>query len=406
MRIRPNTAKQPKAAPPPGVQAAPPPPVRRSKSKKWLLVVAAVFGLSGWWIWDQFLRTSGHAVVMMDEILVAAPLAGLIESMRVKEDGEYEAGTIAFTVVDRDSRDELETLQLHLHLIESQMVEKAMNLRLSRADRLYERDELIAERRARLGKALLERAQLSAEIARLSAELPSKEFDLARIEDLAKDGTASERELIAARADYEAMSNKVEGLIAAREAANARIVALQGAVERPVPEAPEIDVGVEPLRRQANLVRRRIEQLHAKLLQSQVRLTVPGKVTRILHHPGEFVQTGEPVLVVAQPGTLHVVAYFDQRDISKLRVNGVVRIESSYAPEMLGRIARLEPALKAGPESIVRFYAKGEPVYPVEIELDPTAMKHLVPGSVVRVFPSVESFSTVRRAWANPEESP
>lgn len=399
MKIRPNRAKKPGAAPPPAMQEVAPPQVKRSKSKKWVIAVSLLFALVGWWVWDQFLRTSAYAIVEVDEIQVSAPLMGLIESMGVKEDGEYEAGTIAFTIVDRDTRDELGTLRLRLSLVESQMVEKSMNLKLSRADRLYERDELIAERRAELGKARLEQAKLDAEIAELSAELPLKEFDLTQSEALAEKRAISPRELVTARTEHEGASRRLGGLIAAQKAIVSRIEALRGAIDRPVPEAPAVEIGIEPLRREAALIRRGIEQLDKRLHQSQVRLLAPGKVVRVLHHPGEFVRASDPVLIVARPSTTRVVAYFDQGEASSLHLDQEVRIVSPYAPEFTGRTVRLGPSLRIGPEPIARLHPRGQPLFPVEIKVDSVAMRHLVPGSVVRVLPS-GSFSTVKRAWA------
>ncbi len=70
-----------------------------------ILVGALSVGL--WWGWDHFLRTSAYAVVEVDQIEVCAPLTGLIESMGVMEDGDYQAGTVAFSLVERDARNSI-----------------------------------------------------------------------------------------------------------------------------------------------------------------------------------------------------------------------------------------------------------------------------------------------------------
>lgn len=400
MKIRHNRAKTPGAAPPPVQQAPPPPEIKRSKPNRWFIVVLLLLGLLLGWVWDHFLRTSAHAIVKVDEIQISAPLTGLIASMGVKEDGRYEAGTIAFTIVDRDARDELETLQLQLRLIESRMVEKSLNLKLGRADRLYEHDELIGQHRANLGKARFEQARLSADIAHLTATLPLKEFQFSKIEDLAMKDAASQQEWVAARSDYEAAANRLAELVAAQEAVISRIEALRCVIERPVPEAPDIDVSIEPLRREAQLVRRRIEQLHERLLQSEVRLSTSGRVDHIAHRPGEFVKAGDPILTLVSPGSIHVVAYFDQDDAASLQLNQEVRIVSSHAQDTTGRITRLGPHLRIGPEAIARFHARGTPVFPIEISVDNVARRQLIPGSVVRVFP-LRRFSTVKKALAD-----
>ncbi len=322
VNIKPNRAKQLNAASAPSVQAVPPPPApMRARSRKWMVILVGVFAVGLWWGWDHFLRTSAYALVEVDQIQVCAPLTGLIESMGVMEDGDYEAGTVVFSLVDRDARNELETLQLQLRLIESRLAERATSLKLSRADRLYERDELIARRRAELGEARMEEARLAAEIARLSAELPSTEFNLRRVERLAKQDAASEQELLNARTEHNGAAGRLSRLLDAQAAAKARIDAIHRAIERPVPVAPEIALAVDPLRREAELVRKQIEQMHEQLRQSQVSLPSSGRVARILRHPGEFVRAGDPVLIITRPSTLRVVAYFEQTDTSKLCVN-------------------------------------------------------------------------------------
>ncbi len=365
-----------------------------------MVILVGSLSVGLWWGWDHFLRTSAYALVEVDQIQICAPLTGLIESMGVMEDGDYEAGTVAFSLVDRDARNELETLQLQLRLIESRLAERATSLKLSRADRLYERDELIARRRAELGEARVEEARLAADIAKLSAELPSKEFDLRRLERLAEQDAASEQELLTARTEHNAAASRLSRLLDAQAAAKSRIDAINRAIERPVPVAPEIALAVDPLRREAELVRKQIEQMHEQLRQSEVSLPSSGRIARILRHPGEFVRAGEPVLIVTRPSTLRIVAYFEQADTSKLRATQEVSISSSYGPKAAGRITRVGPSLKMVPEAIARFHPESTPLLPVEIEIDAVGRRYLVPGSVVRIYP-YSSFSTVRSAQAS-----
>lgn len=330
---------------------------------------------------------------------MSTPLGGVIQAMSVREDGDYEAGTVVFSVLDRDSRNGLETLQLQLRLLESRLAERMMELKLRRDDRLYTREEANARGRAALAEARVEMAELTAETARLSAELQFKESELTRLKHLNAQEAASPRELARAQTDYDAASNRYTWLQDAERSAQSRIDALLAAVGQPIPDGPSVTVGVDPLRREIELVRRRMEQLHEQLQESDVRLPSPGRVMRILRHPGEYVRAGEPVLIVSRPSTLRLVAYFEQDDSSRLYRNKSVHIVSSYAPRATGRITRVGPSLKLGPEVIARFHPDGAPLLPVEIEIDSVGLEHLVPGSVVRVYPDV-SFSKISRAQA------
>ncbi len=274
-----------------------------------------------------------------------------------------------------------------------------MDLKLRRDDRLYGIEEGKARRRAQLAEARVEKAELAAEVARLSVARDFNESELTRLKRLGDQGAASSQEMLQAQTDYDAVSSRFSRLQDAERSAQAQIDALLAAVDQPVPGGPTIEVGVDPLRREIELARRRIEQLSEQLQQSEVRLPSPGRVTRILRQPGEYVRAGDPVLIISRPSTLRVVAYFEQSDSSRLHRNKTVRIDSSYAPQVTGRIVRVGPSLKLASEVIARFHPEGVPLLPVEIEIDAVGLKHLVPGSVVRVYPDV-TFSTARRAMA------
>ena len=410
MNIRSNNTKRPVGSPPPSVQpppdptaAAPPPSRRQPKSRRWAVALVLLFGIGGWWIWDHFIRTSAYALVDVQQVQIAAPLGGMIESLSVKEDGNYEAGTIAFSIVERETRNALQTAQLRLRLLESRLTERKINLEVRRADRLYEREQTMMRQRALLAEARVEEAELAAQIAKLSVNAEFNASELKRIRDLADDEAASAQELLRAQADYDADANRLSSLMDAQRAARGRIEAYRLAMQQPLPAAPTLIAGIEPLHREMEVVRSQIEQLSEQLQHSDVQLPFSGRVVRVLKQPGEYVRVGDPVLIVSKPGTLRVMAYFEQGDSSGLQNGREVRVISSYAPTAIGRVTRVGPSLKTAPDAIARFYPDGTPLLPVEIEIDVVGMKYLVPGSVVRVYPEV-GFSTVKRALASGEE--
>ena len=98
-----------------------------------------------------------------------------------------------------------------------------MTLELRRDDRLYEREQTIARHRALLAEARVEKAELAADIARLSVDVQFKESELSRIKLLADEDAASARELSRAQADYDAASKRLSHLRDAQRAAHARI---------------------------------------------------------------------------------------------------------------------------------------------------------------------------------------
>jgi len=360
----------------------------------------AVTALAGWWLWDHIIRTSAYAVVEVEQVQVAAPLSGLIESLGVKEDSSYESGALVFSMVDQDARNALETARLRLRLLESRLTERKMNLDLTREDRLYARRESITRDRALLAEARVSKAELAARVARLSVEVKLKMSELSRLRRLDDSDAVSAVELSRAQSDFDAASQLVSHLHDAERAAQSRIAALLTAIERPAPEGPALTIGIKPLQREMAIVRRRIEQLSEQNQRCEVRLPSAGQVTRVLRQPGEYVRVGDPVLILSRPKTTRLVAYFDQDDSARLRSGTTVRIVSSYAPTSTGRVTRVGPSLKLAPEAVARFHPDGTPLLPVEIAIDAVGIKKLVPGSVVRVYPEA-GFSTVNSAFAS-----
>jgi len=233
----------------------------------------------------------------------------------------------------------------------------------------------------------------------LSVDVAFRESELSRIKHLADGEAASAQELSRAQVDYDAASRRLSHLQDAERAARGRIEAQRTAIEQPIPQVSVLAAGVEPLQREMEVVRRQIEQLNEQLQRSDVRLPAPGRVARVLRQPGEYVRVGDPVLIVSSPGTLRVIAYFEQGDAPGLRYGMGVRVTSSYAPATTGRSTRVGPSLKLAPEAIARFHPDAAPLLPVEIEVDVVGLKYLVPGSVVRVYLEV-GLSAVKSALA------
>ena len=119
MNIGPNRTRVPAVSPPPA-SAFVPTPVR-PRSYKWAVVLGMVVATLCWWSWDRFVRVSAFGVVSAETLMIGAPVDGLIESMPIMTDESYPGEFVAFSISDRQLRDQLEQLQLQLALVDSEL---------------------------------------------------------------------------------------------------------------------------------------------------------------------------------------------------------------------------------------------------------------------------------------------
>lgn len=362
------------------------PQVQRPRSYGWVIAIAVCMTTAGWWWWDRHGRFSANAMVVVNEIAIAAPCTGLIESMRVAESVVYAGGTVAFSVVNREARDDMASLVLELKLLESKVNERVAMHTSRRSEYLYARDVRLAVLRADLGKARLDLSQINQKAAHFTAALTAYRNEYERLLRARGKDAAAQQEVEDALAQWRGAEGELAALAQGEVDTLARIDSLEQAYHRPIPRGADLERVTDPIRRQSDLVRGRIEQLNGQLANQTVLLPAPGRIRRIIHRPGEYVRMGDPVLVVQEPGSVRVMAYIRQHQLGDIEEGDGVRIVSAYAPTVHGRVSRVMPSLQAAPRAISVRLPEGTPLLPVEITLDRAGRRMLIPGSTVRVY--------------------
>lgn len=380
MNIKPNRARTDRPV------AYVVPQVQRPRSYGWVIAIAVCVTTAGWWWWDRHGRFSANAMVVVDEIAIAAPCTGLIESMQVAESFAYAGGTAAFSVVNREARDDMASLVLELKLLESKINERVTVHTARRDEYLYARDERLALLRADLGKARLDLSQVNQKAAHFTAAITAYRNEYERLLRAREKDAAATQEVEDALAQWRGAEGELAALAQGEVDTKARIDTLEQAYHRPIPLGAALERVTDPIRRQSDLVRERIAQLDGQLASQTVLLPTPGRIRRIVHRPGEYVRVGDPVLVVQQPGSVRVVAYVRQHQLGDIKEGDFVRIVSAYAPTVRGRVARIMPTLQGAPQAIAVRLPEGTPMLPIEISLDRAGRRMLIPGSTVRVY--------------------
>lgn len=180
-----------------------------------------------------------------------------------------------------------------------------------------------AEARAAVRTAESAHDLATAEVERFSAELAFAKSELKRAQELAADGTLSERDLEQAERSHR--TRRAE-LATARAALQMRQFELDQARAK---------VDVTPLTTQGN---------HDDCECIPITAPVTGRVLQILEASARTVQAGEPLVEIGDPGQLEVVADFLSVDAVKIEPGQRVLIDrwGGGAP-LQGQVRRVEP---------------------------------------------------------------
>lgn len=250
-----------------------------------------------------------QGVVEFDEESLAFEVAGTVQTMPLAEGERVSASAVVATLVGED-----------LRLAEAE-AEAAVVLAESR----------LAATSAPARAQELSSAQAEAEAAALVAANAASE--LKRQQLLNADG------LVAAQgvervADAAAQAN-----------AQARSAAERLALLREGPRAEDVAVAQASLA----LARASAERARQRVAQCELRAPAARLVRHHLHHAGEVVLAGAPVLIVADPDKPYVDAFVPQAGLAALRVGGPATVRVDGGAPVAGTIERIGERLEFTP---------------------------------------------------------
>ncbi len=304
------------------------------------------------------------------QVNLSFPAGGLLAGVPVAEGDWVSAGEVVAV---------LDTTELEMRLEEARLNLKVAEANLQRAI-------------AGASPGEIEAAQARVQQALLAFEAAAAEYD--EVKDEPNAGTSDEAiRLEAARAD----------LAAAR-------AALQRAVEGASPEERAA------LEAQVELAQLRVQQAERALQAAQLRAPFDGVVVRVHLVPGERAGPNQPVITLADPASLRVVAEVDELDVVRLKVGqeATVRFDAFPTRPISGTVEHI--AYAALPqrgstvfEAVVAFEAGDLAVRPgmnatVTVEAQRLSGVLFIPLNAVR-YAGPEAF-VVRRRGSREEEVP
>lgn len=308
---------------------------------KALVVVVSVLGLAA------CARTDGvfHGWAEADETRVAPLTTGTLTRLAVERGQTVDAGTLLFTQdadAERAARDEAAA---RLAQVQAQLAN------LEAGGRATDLDAALAQ--VREAKSALELAR----------------SELARTEELARSGAATQQRLDLDRSNHEQAGARLRS-------AEARLRSVQTSVGR-VQE-------IQAQRAATEMARASLASADWKLQQRTATAPTSGRVVDTYYRTGETVPSGAAVLSLLPDGALRVRFFVPEPALASVRIGAAVRVTCDGCNGPLdAQISYVSPSPEYTPPVVYAGDARSKLVYLVEARSP--ALQGLHPGQPLDV---------------------
>lgn len=284
-------------------------------------------------------------------VRVASPLAGTLETLRVRRGDEVAAGAPLFTLESEDER-----------AARAQATAQLAQAQASLAD---------LEKGRRPPEVGAARAQL----AQAQASLRQSEADLSRTQKLVADRFLPPQQLDAA--------------LAARDRNRAQVAELSLEVE--IANLPARSDAIAAATAAAKAARDALAQAQWRVDQKSQGAPSTGLVDDTYYLPGEWVAAGAPVVSLLPPGNVKVVFYVPETQLAAIRIGERVDVRCDGCERAIAaRVRFVSPQAEFTPPVIYSRETRAKLVYRVEAWPDAEA-PGLHPGLPVEVTAAATS---------------
>ncbi len=176
-----------------------------------------------------------------------------------------------------------------------------------------------------------------AQLGEARANLQVAQADFRRIEQLFKDKIVSERDYDAAKAKQDSLANEVDELARSVQDQGQRVAELQ-----PTNSADISKVTDESLRAAIAVQESKLHLTEAELRPVVLRATADGMVDVILHHAGEAVTAGEPIVQITPYEAVRIVGYLRPPVLAEPKAGARVEVRTRGTQRQIGSAQILE----------------------------------------------------------------
>ncbi|WP_323117938.1 HlyD family secretion protein [Burkholderia alba] len=334
-----------------------------------LIVAIAIFGWR-WWVVGRFIESTDDAYVRADIVTVSPRVSGYVASVSVDDNQQVKRGDVLVTLDNRDYRAKVDNAQA--------AVEAA-------AATLQAEQAAAATLDAQIGQQRSVIEQANADSMAAQAEVSRRDADATRYKQLLAEEAASGQRWEQARAD--ALKARAE-LARTAAAVHAQTDQQEVLRKRRVQSA----AAIEQARAQLAAAQAKLELVKLDLEHTVIRATRDGMVGQRSVRPGQYVETGMPLLAVVPITDVYVVANFKETQLGAMRIGQPVEIDvDTYSGHTLhGKVLGLSPGSGAEfallpPDNATGNFTKVVQRVPVKIRFDGLPQDGLVlrPGMSV-----------------------
>jgi membrane fusion protein, multidrug efflux system len=319
-----------------------------------VLIVGIAVGV-GWWLYARQFETTDDAFVDAHPERVAPQVAGRVRRVLVEDNQQVKAGDMLVEIDPADYEASAEQSR-------AGVAQARSGLAQAQAQRQ------VAEATVGQGEADVEQAKVSEENAKTQ---------LSRYEGLSKEAVSPQR---------------LDDLRAAARNAEAQRVAMEKKVVAEQAQVTLAESQIEAEQAGVQAAQARLEAAQLNLGYVGVRATVAGRVTNRSVQAGDYLTSGQQLMVLV-PDEVWVTANYKETQLDRMRVGQEVEIKVDAFPdvEFRGKVDSVQKGSGAWfsllpPENATGNYVKVVQRVPVKIvfeDKDSEAYRRLSPGMSV-----------------------
>jgi membrane fusion protein, multidrug efflux system len=317
-------------------------------------VTAAVAGVR-WWTVGRFIESTDDAYVRADVVTMSSHVPGYVSEVAVQDDQPVRAGDVLIRIDDRDYQAKVDH------------AEATVSAALAA---IHEQEAGAASLDAQVAQQSSLIAQAQADVAAARADAVRRDADAGRYRELYAQQASSGQRLELARADQQ----KAAAVLAKASAAVQSQRDQQDVLRR---RREQSLAGIERANAQLSEARSALALAQLDLQHTVIRATRDGVIGQRTVRPGQYVETGMPLLAVVPLNDVYVVANFKETQLGDMHTGQPVQIDiDTYSGHTLrGKVTSIAPGSGAEfallpPDNATGNFTKVVQRIPVRIRFD------------------------------------
>ena len=319
-----------------------------------VVVTAAVAGVR-WWTVGRFIESTDDAYVRADVVTMSSHVPGYVSEVAVQDDQPVRAGDVLIRIDDRDYQAKVDH------------AEATVSAALAA---IHEQEAGAASLDAQVAQQSSLIAQAQADVTAARADAVRRDADAGRYRELYAQQASSGQRLELARADQQ----KAAAVLAKASAAVQSQRDQQDVLRR---RREQSLAGIERANAQLSEARSALALAQLDLQHTVIRATRDGVIGQRTVRPGQYVETGMPLLAVVPLNDVYVVANFKETQLGDMHTGQPVQIDiDTYSGHTLrGKVTSIAPGSGAEfallpPDNATGNFTKVVQRIPVRIRFD------------------------------------